>query len=178
MNEIEELALSMLSTENFFLGKKAYQRTTFEEMRGDVVSRARETLEALEAYTDGEIVAPMACFKRNAIAIKVGYGAKNEALWMFKNQRGDEIDTMKAVGVTREEQRLKAIRFFTSVIPAIEAGGLDKAIKAKLASYQERAEAATATREAEKAKREAEAALNEKPQLPKSGPQLVSEKAA
>jgi len=174
MNEFEELALSMLSTENFFLGKKPYQCTTFEEMRTNVISRARETLEALEAYTDGEIVAPMACFKRNAIAIKVGYGEKNEVLWMFKNQRGEPIDTLKAVGVTREEQRLKAIHFFTSAIPVIEAGGLDKAIKAKLASYQERAEAATITRLAEKAKREAEAALNEEPELPKTGPKLVA----
>jgi hypothetical protein len=171
MTNIEKIAANLLSTEEFFLGKKTYKRTSFEEMRTNVISRARETLEALEAYTGGVLNAPMAWTARNSIAIKVGYGVKNEALWMFKNQYGDEIDTLRANGRTRDEQRLKAIGFFSSAIPELEAGGLDEAIKAKLASYQARAEAA-------KAKREAKAALSVKPQNPKSGPQLVRETEA
>ena len=56
---------------------------------------------------------PMAWTARNSIAIKVGYGVKNEALSMFKNQYGDEIYTLRANGRTRNEQRLKAIGLFS-----------------------------------------------------------------
>ena len=171
MTNLDQIALNLLSTEEFFLGKKVYQRTSFEEMRANVISRARETLAALEAYTGGVLNAPMAWTARNAIAIKLGYGVKNEALWSFKDQYGDPTDTLRANGRTRDEQRLKAIGFFSSAIPAIEADSIDHVIKAKLASYQARAEAA-------KAKRESKAALSEKPQNPKAGPQLVREKEA
>jgi hypothetical protein len=158
MTNLEKIALNLLSTEEFFLGKKTYQRTSFEEMRANVISRARETLEALEAYTDGVLNAPMAWTARNAIAIKVGYGVKNEALWNFKDQYGDSTDTLRANGRTRDEQRLRAIGFFSSAIPEFEAGSLDEAIKAKLASYHARGEAG-------KQKRKAKAALHQKPKL-------------
>ncbi len=44
MTNLEKIALNLLSTEEFFLGKKTYQRTSFEAMRANVISRARETL--------------------------------------------------------------------------------------------------------------------------------------
>lgn len=124
-------------------------------MRANVVQRARQTLETLESYVSGELSAPMAWTVRNAIAIKIGYGAKNEALWTFKDAIGNDTETLRANGRTREDQRLKAISFFTSAIPAIEAGSLDAVIQEKLESYQVRADAGKAARRANKAKRDA-----------------------
>lgn len=155
MTNLNNLALNILSTEAFFLGKPEYERITFEAMRENVLNRARQTLEDLESYVGGELVAPMAWTIRNAIAIKIGYGDKNEALWMFKDAIGKDTDTPRANGRTREEQRLKAISFFSSAIPAIEAGSLDAVIQEKLTSYQVRAEAGKAARRANKAKRDA-----------------------
>jgi len=155
MTNLNTLALNILSTEAFFLGKPEYERITFEEMRANVVQRARQTLEALESYVGGELVAPMAWTVRNGIAIKIGYGEKNEALWTFKDAIGNDTEKLRANGRTREEQRLRAISFFTSALPEIEAGSLDAVIQEKLVSYQKRAEAGKAARRANKAKRDA-----------------------
>ncbi len=155
MTNLNTLALNILSTEAFFLGKPEYERITFEEMRANVVQRARQTLEALESYVGGELVAPMAWTVRNGIAIKIGYGDKNEALWTFKDAIGNDTDKLRANGRTREEQRMRAISFFSSAIPAIEAGSLDAVIQEKLASYQVRADAGKVARRANKAKRDA-----------------------
>lgn len=161
MTDLNTLALNLLDTEQFFLGKPEYERITIDEMRENVLNRARETLAALETYTGGSLEAPMAWTARNAIAIKIGYGAKNEALWMFKDAIGRDTDTRRANGRTREEQVRKALIFFTQAIPAIENGGLDKEINDKLVSYQKRSVAGKAARKANAAKREA----LKKPQL-------------
>lgn len=153
MTNLETLALGLLSTEHLFLGKKVYERITFEEMRENVLSRARETLAALEGYTGSTLDAPMAWTARNAIAIKIGYGAKNEALWTFADAIGDETDTLRANGHTRDKQRTTAIAFFKQAIPAIEAGALDDKIRAKHASYAERGEQGKLARMSKCAKR-------------------------
>lgn len=155
MTNLETLALGLLSTEHLFLGKKVYERITFEEMRENVLSRARETLAALEGYTGGALDAPMAWTARNAIAIKIGYGAKNEALWTFANAIGDATDTLRANGQTREKQRTAAIAFFHKAIPAIEGGALDDKIRAKHASYAKRGEQGKIARKSKSEKRKA-----------------------
>lgn len=155
MTDLNTLALGLLDTEQFFLGKPEYERITLDGMRDNVLKRAQETLSALEAYNGGVLDAPMAWTARNAIAIKIGYGAKNEALWTFKDVLGNETDVRRANGRTREEQRLKALNFFISAIPAIEAGSLDAEIQEKLVSYQVRAEAGKAVRKSNAAKRAA-----------------------
>lgn len=154
MTDLNTLALNLLDTEQFFLGKPEYERITLDEMRENVLNRARETLAALETYTGGSLEAPMAWTARNAISIKIGYGAKNEALWMFKDAIGRDTDTLRANGVTRVEQVRKAIIFFTQAIPAIENGSLDEEIRDKLVSYQKRSEAGKVARKANAAKRE------------------------
>ena len=155
MTDLNTLALGLLDTEQFFLGPKTYEGITLEAMRENVLNRARATLEALETHTSGVLAAPMAWTARNAIAIKIGYGAKNEALWLFNDAIGNDTDTLRANGRTREEQLRKAIGFFTAAIPAIANGSLDKAIREKLVSYQVRSKAGKAARKANAAKREA-----------------------
>lgn len=155
MTDLNTLALEVLSTEAFHLGKPEYEHITLEQMRTNVVARAQETLEALKAYETGALDAPMAKTGLNCIRIKIGYGAKNEALWTFTDAIGADTDTLRANGRTRAEQRHKAIAFFTAAIPAIEDGCLDVAIQEKLQSYRARAEKGKLARSAKKAKRDA-----------------------
>jgi hypothetical protein len=155
MTDLNTLALGLLDTEQFFLGPKTYERITLEAMRQNVLDRAQETLEALESYTGGVLAAPMARTARNAISIKIGYGEKNEALWSFKDAIGNDTDTLRANGRTREEQISKAVIFFNQAISTIASGRLDEKINEKLKSYQERSEAGKKARAANAAKREA-----------------------
>jgi hypothetical protein len=159
MTNIQSLAAKLLSTEKLVLGKPEYQRITLEQMRENVLTRAKETLEALNAYEGGVLDAPMARTGLNAIVIKIGYGDKNEALVSFLDEINEEKAEFRANGVTREEQKERAVEFFEAIIPAIEAGGLDEKIKEKLKSYQERGEKGKEARK-KKAQLRAEAKRN------------------
>lgn len=146
MNKLEDLAENLLSTEMLFLGKREYQRITLEEMRNNVITRAKETYNALKSYEKGPLKAPMAHTALNSIVIRIGYGAKNESLMTFKDAQGNDTSKLRANGVTRQEQRDKALAFFREAIPLIAEGSLDEAILAKLESYQSRAESGSEKR--------------------------------
>lgn len=140
MTDIQSLAKQLLSTEKLVLGKPEYERITLEQMRENVLSRAKATLAALKEYEGGSLDAPMARTGLNAIVIKIGYGDKNEALVSFLDEINEEKAEFRANGKTRDEQKERAVAFFKAIIPAIEAGDLDAKIKEKLKSYQERGE--------------------------------------
>lgn len=151
-NTFETLMSETLSTEPLFKGKPVYERVTLEQVRDDVITRAKHTLEVIQAYEGGPLKAPMARSKLNAIAIKIGYGAKNEALIDLGTDRnGKKLKYKRANGLTVEERKRTAIEFFESLIPLIEEGALDDAIEAKLASFRARGVKATAARKAAKA---------------------------
>lgn len=136
----ETLMSGILSTEPLLKGKDAYKPVTLEAARNDVLTRAKETLEIIRTYEGGPLKAPLAWSVRNAIAIKVGYGAKNETLFDLRaDDNGKPIKFNRANGLTLEERKAKAIQFFETVIPQIEDGILDDALEAKLQSFRSRA---------------------------------------
>lgn len=156
MTDIQRLAAQLLSTEKLVLGKPEYERITLKQMRENVLSRAKATLDALKEYEGGSLDAPMARTGLNAIVIKIGYGDKNEALVSFTDEINEEKAEFRANGKTREEQKERAIKFFEALIPAIEAGSLDEKLNEKLKSYQERSEKGKEARK-QKAERRAKA---------------------
>lgn len=135
----ETLMSGILSTEPLLKGKVPYKPMTLDEARNDVLTRAAETLEIIRTYEGGKFKAPMAWYVRNAIAIKVGYRRKNETLFdLGTDANGKPIKFNRANGLTLEERKAKAIQFFETVIPQIQAGILDDALEAKLASFRSR----------------------------------------
>ena len=159
MTDIQSLAKQLLSTEKLFLGKPEYERITIEQMRENVLNRAKDTLDALKDYEGGSLDAPMARTGLNAIVIKIGYGDKNEALVSFLDEINEEKAEFRANGKTRDEQKKRAVEFFKAIIPAIEAGSLDEKLNEKLKSYQERSKKGKEIRK-QKAERRAEAKSN------------------
>ena len=67
-------------TNKLLKGPKPYKGRTLDEMATEVAGRIEETVQALDAWDGEELTAPMAKKVRNGVAVKIGYGAKNEAL--------------------------------------------------------------------------------------------------
>jgi hypothetical protein len=133
------LMSGILSTEAVLKGKPVYEPITLEKIRNDVISRAQETLNIVRAYHGGALTSPMAWSVRNGIAIKIGYGSKNEILVnLGVDAKGKPLKFQRANGFTLEARKNAAIEALEQLIPKIEAGILDEAIEAKLASYRSR----------------------------------------
>lgn len=145
------------SHEVYTKGEVEYEAQTVENMRFDVLKRAKQTLKALKAYEGGVLSAPMARSGRNCIKIKIGYGKRNAALFEYEKDKND----LRHNGDTVEERREAAISTMKTAISSIKSGGLDKYLEAYLSTRRTRS--INGTRAVQKAKK---------------APHLVSEQTA
>lgn len=117
-------------------GEQEYEAQTVENMRADVLKRAKQTLKALKVYEGGALNAPMARSGRNCIKVKIGYGKRNSALFKYADgskERRLNYDTVA-------ERRSKAIEQMKAAIDSIKTGGLDKYLESYLTSRRDHAE--------------------------------------
>ena len=120
-------------------GPKAYDPRTVEEMAGTIITRIDETIEVLTDYDSGKLSAPMARLVRNGIAIKIGYGSKNESI------PGIEVERFWV------ENQADAIGYLVAMKEAFIAGEVNENLEEMLESYRDRAELGEAARRAKKA---------------------------
>jgi len=142
-NNFNELASQFGTTEKLVRGKPEYTARTIEEMRSNVIERAQAALNVLKSGEEATTKNPMVRKIRNGLAIKIGYGAKNETLITFgKDENGKDIVERRFF----EENRDDAVAFLKGALSIIEQGGLDDALEAKLANFRLRAEKGKAAR--------------------------------
>ncbi len=115
-------------------GEVEYEAQTVENMRADVLKRAKQTLKALKAYESGALNAPMARSGRNCIKVKIGYGKRNAALFEYEKDKND----LRHNADTVEERRAAAIDTIKTAITSIKAGGLDRYLEAYLTTRRTR----------------------------------------
>jgi hypothetical protein len=145
------------SNEVYTKGEQEYEAQTVENMRADVLKRAKQTLKELKTYQGGALNAPMARSGRNCIKVKIGYGKRNAALFEYENgkiERRHNADTV-------EERREAAIDTIKLAIGSIKVGGLDKYLESYLITRRTRSTNGTKA-----------------VQKPKKAPHLVEQKAA
>ena len=119
--------------------RQEYEAQTVENMRADVLKRAKQTLKALKAYEGGKLAAPMARSGRNCIKVKIGYGKRNAALFAYgTDEKENPITDLRHNADTVAERRKKAIATIKQAIASIKMGGLDSYLEAYLTSRQER----------------------------------------
>ena len=102
--------------------KRAYQGQTITDMRRDIVSRAQQTIEALESYQGGPLRAPMARSIRNGLCVKLGYGKRNVGFF--------EDDTKPPVAIIpdrnfRRNEAVAAAVYLKKLVQAVNAGEFD-----------------------------------------------------
>ena len=145
------------SHEVYTKGEVEYEAQTVENMRENVLKRAKQTLKELKTYQGGQLNAPMARSGRNCIKVKIGYGSRNAALFEYEKDQND----LRHNADTVEERREAAIDTIKTAIASIKAGGLDKYLEAYLITRRTRSINGT-----------------QAVQKPKKTPHLVGEKAA
>jgi hypothetical protein len=75
----------------------------------------------------------------NGIAVKIGYGSKNEYLFSFGfDAKGKRITEYRCNGLTHNERKELAIDFFEKAIQMIAEGGLDDELLTKIESHRNR----------------------------------------
>ena len=126
------------TTDKLVKGKKEYDPRTVEEMAGTVIKRIDETIEVLTDYEGGKLSAPMAGLVRNGLAIKVGYGSKNESI------PGIEVERFWI------ENQANAIGYLVAMKEAFIAGEVNENLEKMLESYRNRAELGKEARRAKK----------------------------
>lgn len=127
------------SHEVYTKGPQEYEAQTVENMRADVLKRAKQTLKALKAYEGGKLAAPMARSGRNCIKVKIGYGKRNAALFEYGTDENDKpITELRHNANTVSERRAAAMATIKKAIASIKKGGLDSYLEAYLTSRQDR----------------------------------------
>lgn len=126
----------------YIKGAPEYEAQTVENMRAELLKRAKQTLKALKAYEGGKLAAPMARSGLNCIKVKIGYGKRNAALFEYAdgtNERRHNADTVA-------ERRAAAIETVKTAITSIKAGGVDQYLQAFLESRRTRSKAGSKAR--------------------------------
>ncbi|NRQ27748.1 hypothetical protein [Aliiroseovarius sp. xm-g-7] len=130
------------TNEVYTKGPQEYEAQTVENMRADVLKRAKQTLKALKAYEGGKLAAPMARSGRNCIKVKIGYGKRNAALFDYgTDAKENPITELRHNADTASERRKAAIATVKQAIASIKMGGLDSYLEAYLTSRQTRSAA-------------------------------------
>lgn len=102
--------------------KRAYQGQTITDMRQDIVSRAQQTIEALERYQGGPLRAPMARSIRNGLCVKLGYGKRN--VGFFEESTKPPVAIIPDRNFTHNEA-VVAAAYLKKVIEAVNVGEFD-----------------------------------------------------
>jgi len=122
------------TTEKLGKAKKAtYQGKTVTTMRGDLVTRAQATIEALNAYKGGTFRAPMARSIRNGIEVKIGYGKRN--VGFFEGKGEDRVAVIPARNFSRGEAFIAAA-YLRKVINLVNAGEFDALLSQALSDMK------------------------------------------
>lgn len=137
-NELQNLLNGFGSTERFLIGKEPYAPKTVAEMADDIATDIQDAITALENNEESKMVRKV----RNGYRVKIGYGAKNEAVLKFPTETNEDnaYRFFESKAEDREAKRIEAIEFLTTVKDAFDAGQLNDVLEAKLESYRDRAE--------------------------------------
>ena len=103
--------------------KRAYQGQTITDMRRDIVSRAQQTIEALQAYQGGPLRAPMARSIRNGLCVKLGYGKRN--VGFFDGEGDDRVAIIPDRNFRRNEAVAAAV-YLEKLVEAVNVGEFDE----------------------------------------------------
>ena len=115
--------------------KRKHQGQTITDMRRDIVSRAQQTIEALQAYQGGPLRAPMARSIRNGLRVKLGYGKRNVGFF--------EDDTKPPVAVIPDKkfahnEAVAAAVYLEKLVEAVNAGEFDELLSDTLRKLKAR----------------------------------------
>ncbi len=135
------------TTDKLSKAKKATHRgQTVTDMRQDLISRAQDTVKALEAHKSGPLRAPMARSIRNGFEVKIGYGKRNAGFF----EQNPEIEEHKAEGKKPKPvaviparnfargEAFAAIAYLRKVIDWVQTGGFDALLTKALADMTSR----------------------------------------
>lgn len=103
--------------------KRAYQGQTITDMRQDLVTRAQQTVKALDDYQNGVLRAPMARSIRNGLCVKIGYGKRN--VGFFEGDGEARFAIIPDRKFSRREAFAAAV-YLKKVIEAVNAGEFDE----------------------------------------------------
>lgn len=119
--------------------KKATHRgQTVTDMRLDLISRAQDTIKALETHKSGPLRAPMARSIRNGITVKIGYGQRNVGFFEeSEDKNAKPVAIIPARNFARGEAFIAAA-YLRKVINLVNAGEFDTLLSKALAKLQAR----------------------------------------
>lgn len=102
--------------------KRTYQGQTITDMRQDIVTRAQQTIKALESYQGGQLRAPMARSIRNGLCVKIGYGKRNAGF--FDGEGDTRLALIPDHNFARNEA-VVAAAYLKKLVEAVNAGEFD-----------------------------------------------------
>lgn len=111
------------TTEKLVHKERTYQRQTVTDMRQDLISRAKATIEALGNHRSGPLRAPMARSIRNGIAIKIGYGKRN--VGFYKGEGDNRVAIIPELHFAHD-RKLLAIDYLHQAVAAVQSGEFDE----------------------------------------------------
>lgn len=117
--------------------KRAYQGQTVTDMRHDIITRAQETITALEGYEGGTLRAPMARSIRNGISVKIGYGKRN--VGFFEGEGEQRTAIIPDRHFTKSEAFIAAA-YLRKIVELTHAGEFDELLAKTLRKLQARFE--------------------------------------
>lgn len=103
--------------------KRKHQGQTVTDMRQDLITRATDTIKALEEYKGGSFRAPMARSIHNGICVKIGYGKRN--VGFFEGEGETRVAIIPDRNFHRSE-RFAAKAYLHKMIEAVNAGEFDE----------------------------------------------------
>jgi hypothetical protein len=115
--------------------ERKYQGQTVTDMRTDLITRARETIEALEAHKGRPLRAPMARSIRNGIEVKIGYGKRN--VGFYEGQGDNRVAIIPELHFAHD-RKLLAIDYLQQAVIAVQAGEFDELLSKALADMTAR----------------------------------------
>lgn len=115
--------------------ERKYQGQTVTDMRADLITRAHQTIEALQAHKGRPLRAPMARSIRNGIEVKLGYGKRN--VGFFEGQ-GEARVAIIPDRHFAHDRKLLAIDYLQQAVAAVEAGEFDSLLSKALADMTAR----------------------------------------
>jgi hypothetical protein len=113
--------------------KRTYQGQTITDMRQDIVTRAQQTIKALESYQGGQLRAPMARSIRNGLCVKIGYGKRNVGFFEKKTDKDAKpIAIIPSRNFARGEAFIAAA-YLRKVVNLVSTGEFDALLAKTLA---------------------------------------------
>lgn len=103
--------------------KRKHRSQTITDMRQDMITRAQQTIEALNDYQGGVLRAPMARSIRNGLRVKLGYGKRN--VGFFVGEGAKRIAVIPDRNFASNETVAAAV-YLEKLVEAVYAGEFDE----------------------------------------------------